>query len=554
MLVRGTPAPQMPKPMSPDTALPNPLLPLPPPRPIRLLLHGQPREISGVPPTRSLLDWLREDVGDTGCKEGCNEGDCGACTVLVGELDDQAPDGLRLRPLNACLLMLPTLDGKAVFTVEDLTSFGLPEGATPRLHPVQQALVECHGSQCGFCTPGFAMALTALQASSARQTTPPNRRQIADALAGNLCRCTGYRPILDAAEQALATDPPRRLDTAPVVAALQGLQAMNVTFNPRAPFVYEGPEAGAPTEHFQSFIAPTRLEDFAQLRAALPLARLLAGNTDIGLWVNKQFRELGTLLSINQVTELNRIETLGDQLSIGAAVRLEEAWAALADHWPPLREAWLRFASPPVRQAGTLGGNIANGSPIGDGAPVLIALGARLRLRLGETVRELALEDFYLGYMKNALQPGEFVERLILPLPSAAPGQHLRAWKVSKRYDSDISSVFGAFRLELDGNGRIQDLRLVWGGLAATVRHAPLAEATLRGQPWDEAHLQAATAALAQDFQPLTDLRASAAYRLRIAGGLLRRLWLETRPEDPLPPAQTSVWAERLAESKGVVA
>ena len=474
------------------------------PRPIRFVHRGHAIALEGVPPTRTLLDWLREDArpGCTGTKEGCNEGDCGACTVLVAERDDTAPGGVAIRNVNACLSFLPTLDGRAVITVEDL----------PQPHPVQQALVECHGSQCGFCTPGFVMTMTALREAHAAAGTRPERPAIADALAGNLCRCTGYRPIVDAAERMFEL-PDAPIDRAALRAQLDALAA-------------DTPEM--------------TLEDFAAQRLARPEARIVAGATDVALWVNKQFRDIGEPLWITRVPALRRIATDADStLHIGAAASLEDAWAALAARWPALTEVWRRFASPPVRHAGTLGGNIANGSPIGDGAPVLIALDARIVLRRGPDTRTLALEDFYLDYMKNALAPGEFVERLVVP-PSPE-GTQLRAWKISKRFDSDISTVLMAAALRLDADGRIAAARLVFGGMAAITKRAAQTEAALRGRRWDEATLQAAQVALAQDFRPLSDLRASASYRLAVSANLLRRLWLETRPDDPLPASATQV-------------
>ena len=474
------------------------------PRPIRFVHRGHAIALEGVPPTRTLLDWLREDARPrcTGTKEGCNEGDCGACTVLVAERDDTAPGGVAIRNVNACLSFLPTLDGRAVITVEDL----------PQPHPVQQALVECHGSQCGFCTPGFVMTMTALREAHAAAGTRPERPAIADALAGNLCRCTGYRPIVDAAERMFDL-PDAPIDRAALRAQLDALAA-------------DTPEM--------------TLEDFAAQRLARPEARIVAGATDVALWVNKQFRDIGEPLWITRVPALRRITTDADgTLHIGAAASLEDAWAALAARWPALVEVWRRFASPPVRHAGTLGGNIANGSPIGDGAPVLIALDARIVLRRGPDTRTLALEDFYLDYMKNALAPGEFVERLVVP-PSPE-GTQLRAWKISKRFDSDISTALMAAALRLDADGRIAAARLVFGGMAAITKRAAQTEAALRGRRWDEATLQAAQVALAQDFRPLSDLRASASYRLAVSANLLRRLWLETRPDDPLPASATQV-------------
>ena len=474
------------------------------PRPIRFVHRGRAVALEGVSPTRTLLDWLREDARPrcTGTKEGCNEGDCGACTVLVAERDDTAPGGVAIRNVNACLSFLPTLDGRAVLTVEDL----------PQPHPVQQALVACHGSQCGFCTPGFVMTMTALREAHAAAGTRPERPAIADALAGNLCRCTGYRPIVDAAER-MFDRPDAPIDRAALRAQLDALAA-------------DTPEM--------------TLEDFAAQRLARPEARIVAGATDVALWVNKQFRDIGEPLWITRVPALRRIATDADStLHIGAAASLEDAWAALAARWPALTEVWRRFASPPVRHAGTLGGNIANGSPIGDGAPVLIALDARIVLRRGPDTRTLALEDFYLDYMKNALAPGEFVERLVVP-PSPE-GTQLRAWKISKRFDSDISTVLMAAALRLDADGRIAAARLVFGGMAAITKRAAQTEAALRGRRWDEATLQAAQVALAQDFRPLSDLRASASYRLAVSANLLRRLWLETRPDDPLPASATQV-------------
>jgi xanthine dehydrogenase small subunit len=489
-------------------------------QPIQFFHRGRLTTVADASPTRSVLDWLREDARCTGTKEGCNEGDCGACTVVVGELaepgDPAAVRGLRLQTVNACIQFLPTLHGKALFSVEDLKADGT-------LHPVQQAMVDCHGSQCGFCTPGFVMSMWSAYERGLACGQRPGRQQMADELSGNLCRCTGYRPILDAGERMFDL-PQAPLDTAPVVAALQAI-----------------PRDGA--FHHRGFHAPRTLDQLAALRQAKPLATLLAGCTDIGLWVNKQFRELPALIHLGQVAELRRIEVVDGALHLGAGATLEAAWAALAAHWPALRELWLRFASPPVRHAGTLGGNVANGSPIGDAAPVLMALDARIVLQQRERLRELPLSDFYTGYMSNRLEPGEFVRSLVVPLPQQ--GTVLQAYKISKRFDSDISAVCAAFALDLDG-GVVRAARLAFGGLAATVKRAAQAEAALQGRRWDEQALQAATAALAQDFQPLTDLRASAAYRLQVAQNLLRRCWLQTRVDAPLPASALSVWCREV--------
>jgi xanthine dehydrogenase small subunit len=517
-------------------------------RPIRFFHRGKIVEVSGVHPTRSVLDWLREDARCTGTKEGCNEGDCGACTVVIGELagdgDAQAPgaiDGLKLQTVNACIQFLPTLDGKALFTVEDLkaqcATAAPPKGVkhpVHMLHPVQQALVDCHGSQCGFCTPGFVMSLWSSYEHHQARGTQPTRQQLADELSGNLCRCTGYRPILDAGQRMFDL-PGVRLDTRPVVAALTALQDDDG-------LEYAAP-LGARTDRFH---APKTLAQLAALRERKPGAQLLAGSTDVGLWVNKQFRDLGDIIYVGDVAELKSIEVRGDEatgaLHIGAGASLEAAFAALVQRVPSLQDVWLRFASPPIRHAGTMGGNVANGSPIGDSPPVLMALDAEIELRRGDAVRRMPLADFYLDYMKNQLQPGEFVRGLAVPL--AAMRRQVRAYKISKRFDCDISALCAGFALELAADGQtVKAVRLAFGGMAATVKRAANAEAALVGKPWTQASVNAAKHALAEDFKPLSDMRASADYRMQVAQNLIQRLWLETRADDALSIEETSVWS-----------
>jgi len=519
--------------------------------PIRFFHRGKIVDVTGVHPTRSVLDWLREDARCTGTKEGCNEGDCGACTVVIGELatDPNAPGavgGLNLQTVNACIQFLPTLHGKALFTVEDLKAQTQCQAKAQdsniakkhpvhTLHPVQQAMVDCHGSQCGFCTPGFVMSLWATYEHHQAEGTQPTRQQLADDLSGNLCRCTGYRPILDAGQRMFDL-PSVRLDTQPVVAALTALQNDGLDLNYAAPL-------GARIDHFH---APKTLAQLAALREQKPRAQLLAGSTDVGLWVNKQFRDLGDIIYVGDVAEMKTIEdrpnNAGGELYIGAGASLESAFAALVERVPSLAEVWLRFASPPIRHAGTMGGNVANGSPIGDSPPVLMALDAQIELRRGDVVRRMPLPEFYLDYMKNQLQPGEFVQGLAVP--HAALRRQIRAYKISKRFDCDISALCAGFAIELEaGSDTVKAVRLAFGGMAATVKRAANAEAALLGKPWTQASVATAKLALAQDFKPLSDMRASADYRLQVAQNLIQRLWLETRAEDALSLEETSVWS-----------
>jgi xanthine dehydrogenase small subunit len=494
-------------------------------RPIRFFHRGAVVEVSGAAPTRTVLDWLREDARCTGTKEGCNEGDCGACTVVIGETaakgDPAAVRGLSLRTVNACIQFLPTLDGKALFTVEDLKLM-----SAEKLHPVQEAMVECHGSQCGFCTPGFVMSLWSAYEHHQACASQPTRQQLADELSGNLCRCTGYRPILDAGQRMFDL-PKVALDTAPVLAALKGMETSGS-------FSYAGSAGG------DRFHAPTTLAELAALREANPKAQLLAGSTDVGLWVNKQFRALGDIIFVGEVDEMKRVAEQNGELHIGAGASLEAAWAALAQRFPTLTDVWLRFASPPIRNAGTMGGNVANGSPIGDAPPILMALDGLIELRKGERVRRMQLDSFYIDYMKNHLEPGEFVQGIAVPL--AVASREVRAYKISKRFDCDISALCAGLSIELDA-GHVKTVRLAFGGLAATVKRSALAEAAMLGQPWTQATVNAAKAALAQDFKPLSDMRASAAYRSQVAQNLLQRFWLETRAENPLPSTVTSVFS-----------
>ena len=480
---------------------------------VRFLLDGEQVSASDLPPTMTVLEYLREIAHRTGTKEGCAEGDCGACTVVLGEL---APDAAQVayRAVNSCIRLLPTIDGQELVTVESLQA---PDG---RLHPVQQAMVDNHASQCGFCTPGFVMSLFALYLHDAA----PPRERVLEALSGNLCRCTGYRPIIDAGLRMGGYPPPAHWsrDAAHSAARLEALRSLRRQRSLKLP----------------GFQAPRSSDELAAALEADPDAVLLAGGTDIGLWVTQQLRDLPSIIYIGEVAELKRIRRDAAGIVIGAAVPLTEAWGAIVAAYPQLAEQAQRFGSPPVRNSGTLCGNIANGSPIGDAMPALIALGAEIELRRGEHTRQLPLEFFYLGYQRKDLARGEFVVSVTVPPPRA--GQRVASYKLSKRIDQDISAVCAAFAVEQQGT-RIVGARIAFGGLAAIPARARATEAALIGRPWSAQTIESAAAALAEDFQPLTDLRASSAYRLQAAGNLLRRFYFEA--QDSATPLRTAALA-----------
>ena len=483
---------------------------------LRFVLDGEVVHASALSPQTTVLEFLREHLGRTGTKEGCAEGDCGACTVVLAELDDGGD--LRWRPINACIRLLPTIDGKALVTIESLKSGGV-------LHPVQQAMVESHASQCGFCTPGFAMSLFGLY----KNADQCGRKEIDDALSGNLCRCTGYRPII-AAAQRMRELPPAAGWRAPGVDA-QGRRVCNEDERALATLLASlTRDATFDFEHAgQRYFAPTTADELAALCTAHPDARLLAGATDVGLLVTKQHSDLGTVLYTGNVRELLATRKTPTQLEIGAAVSLTDAFALLGGHCPTLAEVWSRFGSVPIRNSATLGGNIANASPIGDTMPVLLALGASLLLRQGDTRREMPLEDFYLGYQKTARRPGEFLETVRVPLP--APDTELRAYKLSKRFDQDISAVFACFSLRREApspDARVAAIRIGCGGVAAIPKRALHCEAALAGRRWDGTAIAAGQAALDRDFEPISDMRAGAAYRRAALKNLLRRFHIET--------------------------
>jgi xanthine dehydrogenase small subunit len=486
---------------------------------IRFVRRGELVSLTNVPPDRTLLELLREDLACTGTKEGCGEGDCGACTVVVAEPRDGA---LEYRAINSCIRLAHSIDGMALWTVEDLAT---PAG---ELHPAQEAMVQCHGSQCGFCTPGFVMSLFGMYQNHVCRGDAVTRELAQEELSGNLCRCTGYRPILDAAQQ-MAQLPRRAVDEQPILQQLGALAEKRALV----------PATG-------SYLDPRTLPELLALRAANPEAQIVAGCTDVGLWVTKMHMQFGRVLDVTRVQELRRVERYDNHIAIGAAVSLTDAFDALVADRPQLKTFANRFAGLPVRNSGTLGGNVANGSPIGDSMPLLIALGAHLVLLSAQGHRDMPLEEFYTGYRKNVLAPDEVVAWIKVPRPSrphpsplpegegedgagAKEGiEFLRAYKISKRYDDDISAVCLVVNARLQ-DGVVAQIGIGAGGVAATPVRATQAEATLRGQPWTREAAQRATEALRAQFKPISDMRASSAYRAEVLGNLMQRFWLESQ-------------------------
>ncbi|TWO72416.1 xanthine dehydrogenase small subunit [Caenimonas sedimenti] len=468
---------------------------------IRFIRGGELVSLANVPPDRTLLEVLREDLACTGTKEGCGEGDCGACTVVLGE----ARHGeLQYRAINSCIRLAHSVDGMALWTVEDLAA---PDGT---LHPAQEAMVQCHGSQCGFCTPGFVMSLFGMYQNRVCRGEAISREAAQADLSGNLCRCTGYRPIFDAA-QSMANLPPARINETEVLLQLTAL-ADGYADDARGP----------------AYLMPRNLPQLLAQRSAHPQAQIVAGCTDVGLWVTKMHKRFPQVLDVTQVEELRRVEVYENHVAIGAAATLAEAYGALVADRPQLKTFADRFAGLPVRNSGTLGGNVANGSPIGDSMPLLIALGAHVVLMSTRGHRQMPLEDFYTGYRKNVLADDEVVAWIQVPRP--VPGEFLRAYKISKRFDDDISAVCLVVNLRLDGDAVVQ-AGVGAGGVAATPVRATQAEAALRAQPWTAQAAQAAAQALRTQFQPISDMRASAAYRAEVLGNLMQRFWLESQGE-----------------------
>lgn len=478
---------------------------------LRFLRRGEAVTVHDVAPDRTLLDLLREDLHLTATKEGCGEGDCGACTVVLGETVDGR---LTYKAINSCIRLAHSVDGMAVYTAEDITA---PSG---ELHPAQEAMVRCHGSQCGFCTPGFVMSLFGMYQNT-KGAQKLSREQAQADLSGNLCRCTGYRPILDAAQQMGQLPLPAgcAVDEAATVAALRALK--------------KKPAADGP------YLRPTTLSELLQARAAHPQAQVVAGTTDVGLWVTKMHKRFPQVLDVTAARELQRVESYPHHIAIGAAVTLTDAFAALVKERPQLLSFSQRFAGLPVRNSGTLGGNVANGSPIGDSMPLLIALGASVVLMRwkktkagGEIAhRELRLEDLYTGYRTNVMRPDELLCWIKVPRPTGHALE--KVYKISKRFDDDISAVCLAIQMTVKA-GVVQQVSIGAGGVAATPARARQTEAALLGQPWTEDTVMHAMDPLRTEFQPISDMRASAAYRQTVLGNLLRRFWLESQGQQAI--------------------
>ncbi|MCP1242213.1 xanthine dehydrogenase small subunit [Acetobacter lambici] len=482
--------------------------------------------LSNLPPEMTLLDWLRDQQNRAGTKEGCNEGDCGACTVLVGRLEQGA---LVWRAVNACIHMVWMLDGAQLLTVEDV------RGADGQLHPVQQAMVDEHGSQCGFCTPGFVMSMVALSTRAdlaELEGTLDGERIINEALAGNLCRCTGYAPIVRAMKKAAAYcaehGEPISARTPELTARLRGLQD-GKTVELRSP---EG-----------RVTLPASVDALASAYAQDPAAVLVAGGTDVGLWVTKRLRQLPHIIAVRTAQDLHKVHTRPDgALWIGAGVTYTEAMPHLVAHLPAAADTLRRIGSTQVRNAATVCGNIGNASPIGDGPPIFMAAGAQLHLRCGPEHRVVPLEAFFLEYGKQDIRPGEFIEGVLIP--PLAQGSVCGVYKVSKRFDQDISAVLGAFVLLLAEDGTIEQARLAYGGMAGIPCRAKKAEAALVGQARTQATLLAAQAAIKEDFTPLSDMRASAWYRATVAANLLARLFDTGATGNPSNSQTLENWQE----------
>ncbi len=462
---------------------------------IRFLHNDQLVELNNLDPNLTILQYLREEQHATGTKEGCASGDCGACTVVLAEPDG---DKLSYKSVNSCIGFVGSLHGKQLITVEHLKD-------GDKLHPVQQSLVDNHGSQCGFCTPGFVMSAFALH----KHNDSPNRAEVVEALAGNLCRCTGYRSIIDAA----MTPTKDTAKDAFVKNTKKTIKQLNQITEP----------ANLNGNNHQ-FYAPTNIKDLAKHLVDNPKSTLLAGGTDLALGVTQNLSTIEQLVYLGNVVELNQIEQTNTHIKLGAAVTYSRFTNLLGEQYPDLAQMIERIGSTQIRNSGTLGGNIGNASPIGDMPPAMIALNATMTLRKGEKTREIAVEDYFKDYKVTDLEKSEFIQDI--SIPKAQDGQHFKVYKVSKRIDDDISAVLASILIEIDGK-KVKSVSMAFGGMAAIPKRAKACEKALLGKPWTQTNVDKAKKALAKDFQPMSDVRASDAYRMKVAQNLLQKCFIE---------------------------
>jgi xanthine dehydrogenase small subunit len=475
-------------------------------KPIRFLLNDEELSLADINPNTTLLQYLRGHLKKVGTQEGCASGDCGACTVVLGEVSSEQE--MHYKTVNACITLLPSLHGKQLITVENLHHQG-------QMHPVQQSMVDQHGSQCGFCTPGFIMSMFALS----KKHDTPTRQQTTEALSGNLCRCTGYRSIIDAAMT--VQNRSDQFDDASA-ATIERLQAIADDST--------GTTIELSGDGCRAF-SPQSIGELARLSETYPESRFVAGGTDLCLQITQNLSQFDTLISTLDVAELCEVEVSQNGFTIGAAASYSQFIAPLSQQYPQWGAMIERLGSLQIRNLGTLGGNIANASPIGDMPPVLIAMGATVRLRKGDNVRDLPIEDYFIDYKVTALEAGEFLQSIFIP--KASDATHLKIYKISKRFDDDISAVLAAIKIRLEDR-KVSTIDIAFGGMAATPKRAAKCEAMMRNQEWGEVTIERAAIALSDDFAPLSDARASREYRLQVAQNLLRRAYIEISNPDAL--------------------
>ena len=448
-------------------------------------------------PTVTLLQYLRLNPQLTGTKEGCAEGDCGACTVVLLEM--KADGSLVCKAIDSCLVFLPMLHLKAVITVEALGTLTQP-------HAVQTAMVDEDGSQCGYCTPGFIMSLYALY----QNHEAPNDEVIKDALTGNLCRCTGYRAIMDAARAAKDTHPSI---SDPLMQWYKDRLSQ-----------WQDHSVSIVGEH-QKYFRPVTINQTLELKSMYPQALFVNGATDLALKVTKNDEVLPELIDLSAIEELKVYDTEGQQTEFGAGLSLEEVKNLCKDQFPALFQTLVVFGSLQIRNLATLGGNIGSASPIGDTLPTLMAYEAQVNLTSHEETRSLPLREFITGYRQTALKPNELITSVTLPQNHDA---HIRWYKISKRKDLDISTVSGGFRLKLDPDGVVKDIKLYYGGVAAMTKAAHKAQDYLLDKPWQKSEIEQAQKLIDEDFTPISDARAFAESRKIMARNLLLKFWTET--------------------------